>query len=53
MDPFDKARAQKVWFEDTTLWVLLNTAGSFPCFNDATDEQLADCQISGGGLALH
>ena len=56
----DKARAQKVWFDEDNLWILLTDGRQlsvpklfFDPFEGATEEELADCQISGGGLGLH
>lgn len=54
------ARAQKIWFDEDNLWILLVDGRqlSVPkvCFsklNAAKDEELLDYELSGGGLGIH
>lgn len=56
----DKARAQKVWFADNSMWLALEDGrilavpmAWFPTLERANDKQLANYEFSGGGLGIH
>ncbi|TGK24330.1 DUF2442 domain-containing protein [Leptospira yasudae] len=55
-----EARAQKVWFDEDSLWVALYDGRKlsvpltyFPRLLRATSKQRAEVVISGGGIGLH
>jgi len=56
----EKARAQKVWFADNSMWVAMEDGrilavplSWFPRLEKATKEQLSCYEFSGGGLGIH
>ena len=56
----NRVLAQDVWFDENNLWVLLSDGRQlsvpltyFPRLLDATQEDLADYIISGGGIGIH
>lgn len=55
-----EAKASKVFFDDDNLWLLLNDGRQvsvplvyFPRLLNATPEERAKLEISGGGIGLH
>jgi len=56
----DNARAQKVWFDNENLWLLLTDGRQlsvpkicFPRLKDAPDGLLSSYTLSGGGAGIH
>jgi hypothetical protein len=56
----DEIHAEKIWFDDFCLWVLLTDGRQlsvpltyFPRLEHATKEQREKYEISGGGIGLH
>ncbi len=56
----DKARADKVWFYEDSMWIALSDGRVlsvpkiwFPRLLDATDEELAGYEFSGHGTGIH
>lgn len=54
------AKANKVWFDDDNMWLSLDDGRVmsvpkvwFPKLLKATDEELADYEMSGNGVGLH
>ena len=57
---FNDPLADKVWFDETNLWILLKDARKisiplvfFPRLSSAPKEELNKYQISGGGIGIH
>ncbi|OIO08007.1 MAG: hypothetical protein AUJ52_09065 [Elusimicrobia bacterium CG1_02_63_36] len=55
-----EARAAKLWFEDDSLWVLLQDGRKlatpltyFPKLLKASESQRAAFELSGGGIGIH
>ena len=56
----ENARANKVWFDQDNLWISLIDGRQlsvpksyFMTFQNATDEQLMDYELSGNGIGIH
>lgn len=56
----EKAKAQKVWFADNSMWismvdgrVLAVPLAWFPVLERADEEQLQKYELSGGGIGIH
>ncbi len=54
------ARAEKVWFDEDSMWlaladgrVLVVPKAWFPRLLNASEEELADYEMSGNGIGLH
>lgn len=56
----DNARAEKVWFDKNNLWLLLTDGRQlsvpktyFPRLANASESDLQEYEISGGGVGIH
>ena len=56
----NNAKAQKVWFDNDNLWLLLLDGRQlslplvfFPTLLNADSEELSKYELSGGGLGIH
>ena len=56
----NNAKAQKVWFDADNLWLLLLDGRQlslplvfFPTLLNASEEELKNYELSGGGLGVH
>ena len=56
----ENAKAQKVWFDDNNMWIMLIDGRQlsipktyFPRLNDAKIEDLQKYELSGGGIGIH
>ena len=57
---FENAIAQKIWFDENNLWILLIDGRQlsipksyFPILNEAKPEALEEYSLSGGGAGIH